>query len=231
MLNTFVPLHQFEIRYTGILNFASIKNVVSPFVKFTSRIFVENENSFLERIILHFDDQFFQIVVSWDKILIRVEVDDFESLLENNSKVEEPFFNLFEKITKINDFGEIGRVFSYLIFVNPLNDSYETVVKKFSQKHFTSAVLGTYTDIGLKFSKEENNYIHQVTFGPYSGIQDLRKLNIEIRNPELYRKSDIIGEYILCNSFETVKSGTFNFKKYKSILSSQIQLSSLLWKQ
>ena len=93
-----VPVHQFEIRFTPILNFSnSIKEILAPFIKFSDTPpQVQRENTILETITFNANSNTL-ITVSWDRIILRHE-GDIEKLSENNSIIEEPLFTIFNKI-------------------------------------------------------------------------------------------------------------------------------------
>ena len=49
-MNLITPIHQFEIRYSNILNFPLIaRNAIAPFVKLANRINIDNDK--IERMV------------------------------------------------------------------------------------------------------------------------------------------------------------------------------------
>lgn len=226
------PIHQFEIRYSNILNFpVVIRDTIAPFVKFANRISIDNENSHSERITLYFDDQNFLIIVSWDRILIKIENKEFNSLTLNNSIIEEPFFNLYSKISELNGFGETRNFLFYSIFINPINEKLDKIIANFTEKYLNKnslSIFAPYNDIGLSFEKHSDSSQTYFNVGPYTGNNDFKKRNIEIKNSEILESVDCVGEIFEYKYFEITK--TITFKKYKEIFSSQTNFINSLWK-
>lgn len=226
------PIHQFEIRFSNILNFPLIiRDAIAPFAKLASHIGIDNENSHRERITLFFDEQHYQIVILWDRIFIKVENNGYFSLNENNSIIEEPFFNLFSKISELKGFGEIKNCLFLSIFVYPMEDDLDVVIKNFTQKYFTKNslyLLPNYSDIGISIEKKDEKSQIFLNFGPYIGIDDLRKKNIDIKNQELLKELECTGEMFEYKYFEN--NTNINFKLYKNIFQKQDEYITRLWK-
>ncbi|MEA3495572.1 MAG: hypothetical protein U9R42_06000 [Bacteroidota bacterium] len=226
------PIHQFEIRYSNILNFPLIiREAIAPFVKLASRIGIDNENSHSERITLFFDEQYYQIVILWDRIYIKVENNGYFSLNENNSIIEEPFLNLFSKISEMKGFGEIKNCLFFSIFVHPKKDNLDIVIKDFTEKYFTKnslSLLPNYSDIGISVEKNDDRSQIFLNFGPYIGADDLKKKNIVIKNTELLKELECTGEMLEYKYFENNKN--VHFKLYKNIFQKQDEYIKRLWK-
>lgn len=226
------PVHQFEIRFSNILNFPIvIRKAIAPFVKFASRIVIDNENSHQERITLFFDEQQFQISITWDRIFIKSESDSYFSLNENNSIIEEPFFNIFSKITDLEEFGEVNNFLFFSIFVNPIEKELDTIISNFTKKYLTEnslSILSDYSDAGIAIEKQKDTSFLFLNFGPYIGLDDIRKKNVDVKNNELIKRLDCVGEMLEYKYFEHNKN--ISFKKYKEIFENQTEYIIKLWK-
>jgi len=115
-MNNFHPIHQFEIRYSNILNFTStIRDTIAPFVRLADKISIDFENTVNERISLVFNNEKYHVSIMWDRILFKsIDMDVFQ-FSENNSLIEEPFFNIFKKVTEMSGFGDVR---NFLFFFN-----------------------------------------------------------------------------------------------------------------
>lgn len=224
-----VPHHQFEIRYTTILDFPLlIKTPLAPFVKLTKRINIDNEGSHNERITLFFDDDYFQIIISWDRIIFRFEGDK-ESLPKNNSIVEEPFFNILSKIKQHDNFGEINNLLYYSFFIQPMDITKDNLIKKFTSKYLVNyhKIIDNPTDVGITLDSNSNGKQTSINFGPYLGEEDLKKRNIIVKNPAVTEVSKGLG---LCCEFKFFNlTKTISFSDYKDISKIEKQYIQKVW--
>ena len=225
------PIHQFEIRYSNILNFPLIiRDAIAPFVQLASRISIDNENSHRERITLFFEEQHYQIVISWDRIYLKFENNGYFSLNENNSIIEEPFFNLFQRISEMKGFGEIRNCLFFSLFVYPKKEDLDTIISNFTKKYLTRnslTLLNNYSDIGVSVEKNDDKSQIFLNFGPYIGVDDLKKKNIDVKSVELQKKIECTGEMLEYKYFENNKN--INFKLYKNIFKKQDEYIKKLW--
>ena len=59
------PMHQFEIRYSNILDFPNvIGEAVAPFIKLSSKIKIDDEYSHKQQIVLDFELDFYIITLN-----------------------------------------------------------------------------------------------------------------------------------------------------------------------
>jgi hypothetical protein len=206
--------HQFEIRYTAILDFPNtIRKSISPFVKFAKRITVDNESSHNERITLSFDDDYYQIFITWDRIILRFEGDK-ELLGKNNSIIEEPFFTIFKKIREHDNFGEINNTLYYSFIIVP-KDEKKTLLEDFLKKYLINyqKIVEHPTDIAVTLENKINDIQATLTFGPYFGEEDLKKRNISVKNPQITK---VINDHGLCCDLKMLHiTKTANFSDYK----------------
>jgi hypothetical protein len=216
-MSTITPLHQFEIRYSAILNFPNvIRDIIAPYVKLASRINIENEGTHSERIVLGFDNEYYQIVVSWDRIFFRFEGDK-DHLANNNSVVETPFFNLFGKIRDHHNFGEVRNILFVSFIIFPIEITEEILLEKFMAKYLvnTNKILVNPTDIGIVLDHNVDNKQISLNFGPYFGEKDLSKRKIIPTNPSVKEITNKLG---LCLEFKYLNIvNSINFADYKEI--------------
>jgi len=226
-----VPFHQFEIRYTKILNFqALIKEVIAPFVPMAVDVLLENENRVQHcRYTLLFAE--YSIIVTWDRLLIKYE-GDLKALIESNSIIEEPFFNLFNKIKGLGSFGNVVNCLSATHIINHTEINHTEIKKDFIGKYLNKPnierIVSNPTDIAIVLEKNTDERQIIVQFGPYIGIVDLHKRNI-FPNPDKFKNLNIVGEMTEIKIFETLKS--ISFAKYKELLKMTIEYQESLWKQ
>lgn len=227
-----VPSHQFEIRYTKILNFQSLMGeVISPFVPMALDIITENEKAVQHcRYTLLF--QGYSIIVTWDRVLIRYE-GDLKVLTENNSIIEEPFFNLFDKIKNIGSFGNVLNCLCVTHIINHF-DTVPTDINKdfigdYLNKINIEKIITNPTDVSIILEKNTEGKQITLQFGPYVGIIDLQKRNIFPQNPDIEQHLNIVGEMAEIKILEMLKS--ISFAKYKELLKMTFEYQESLWKQ
>src|ERR1035437_4996311 len=227
-----VPSHQFEIRYTKILNFQSLMGeVISPFVPMALDIITENEKAVQHcRYTLLF--QGYSIIVTWDRVLIRYD-GDLKVLTENNSIIEEPFFNLFDKIKNIGSFGNVLNCLCVTHIINHF-DTVPTDINKdfigdYLNKINIEKIITNPTDVSIILEKNTEGKQITLQFGPYVGIIDLQKRNIFPQNPDIEQHLNIVGEMAEIKILEMLKS--ISFAKYKELLKMTFEYQESLWKQ
>jgi hypothetical protein len=226
---TLVPHHQFEIRYTTILNFPNvIRTTLAPFVKLAKRINIENEGIHNERITLAFDDEYYQIIVTWDRLIIRYEGDK-ENLSKNNSIIEEPFFNILGKIRELDNFGEINNLLYYSFIIHPMEISKKELLQNFTTKYLnnTNKIIDHTSDVAVILEKNSDSEQISLNFGPYFGEEDLKKRNIIVKHPlitEIAKNLGLCCEYKFFNHLKTV-----SFADYKEITKTENSLIQKIW--
>lgn len=227
-----VPFHQFEIRYTKILNFQTlIKEVIAPFIPMALDILIENENAVQRsRYTLLFEG--YSIIVTWDRVLIKYE-GDLKVLNENNSIVEEPFFNLFYKIKDLGSFGNVENCLCATHIINHTEKNQANIKKDFSgtylNKNNIEKIISNPTDIAIVLEKNTDGKQITVQFGPYIGIADLQKRNIFPQNQDVIKHINIIGEMAEIKILEILKS--ISFAKYKELLKLTLEYQEALWQK
>lgn len=216
------PVHQFEIRFTTLLNFSNVvRPIVAPFAKLATRTIVDNENLISEKISLIFDDEFYQILILSDRIIFRSDRYDVNNLLQNNSFIEEPFFNIFNKIFELQDFGKITNVLFWSFYINTQpSKQFENVREEFKVKNFNAdgyiSFIPRLTDMAITLeSKDEHGSQLSITTGPYIGIEDLTKRGLKVNDKALLVELANVGEIIEYKYF--MITSKVNFSIYKEL--------------
>jgi hypothetical protein len=229
-MNYIVPLHQFEIRYSQLINFAvSIKEVLAPFIPMSTNITVEKENSSPHTKYTLLFDSSYSILVTWDRLVLKYE-GDIELLSQNSSIAESPFFAIYEKIQSLEEFGKVLNCLSFTVFINKQGKELEEIVKNFKSKYLqnsTDHILSNPTDFGVVLDKKIEEQQVSVRFGPYVGLQDLLNRAIHVQSPDMINEVVCVGEMAEIKIFEPVTS--INFSKYKKIIKSSTEYIDKLW--
>jgi hypothetical protein len=225
-----VPFHQFEIRYTKILNFNStVQNTIAPFVPLALDVNVEQENTINCRYSFRFEN--YEIYLYWDRAIIRTD-GEISHLTENNSIIEEPFFNLFNKIKKMSSFGSILNCLCISIFINHTKKNQQDIVDDFSNNYLnienTEKVVIKPTDVCLVLEKNIEEKQLSMQFGPYLGIEDLKKRGIATKNKDVLSLLDNFGTMAEVKIFEPLRN--VSFTTYKEYLKLTLSLRDKLWK-
>ncbi len=226
------PMHQFEVRYSSILDFPNvIGEALAPFIKLSSKVNIEHEYSHKQRIILQFAQDFYTITVSWDRIIIQTNGFS-DGLNENNSIVENPFFDIIAKIKNLKAFGEINNILFFTMILNIKDKDLMVIKKNFYDKYFCSfaqGLLPSIEDSALVLEHHKDKYQIHLSIGPYSGAHDLKKRSITVSNPKVKKEEiESYGEMIEFKYYEELK--TISFSKYKEISKIQNENISKIWK-
>ena len=230
-MKVITPIHQFEIRYSNILNFPHvIGEVLSPFVKLASRVKIDQENSRQEKLTLFFDEEQYFIITSWDRIIIKKE-NLTQDLSENNSIIESPFLDIFAKVKEVKGFGEVANFLFYSLNVKIIDKPIEEFKNNFLNQRLNKSFiekLSAVSDVGvnLEFNVEDKSGNVSVGTGPYFGLEEIKKRgqNLIYFIPEELEKT---GELIEFRYIEIGKK--FSFPKYKEIKRIQDKYLAQLW--
>lgn len=230
-MEIFVPTHQFEIRYTFILDFPKvIKSLLSPYMRTISKINIKDEGLAREEITLLFEKEFYQIFVSWDRVVFTAEGHP-DSFVSNNSIVEDPYFEIVEKLKGLSSFGRIASilVFSTYVKIDPDKD-FQSSLQMVKEKYLTSNCQNLFddtSDLSIKLENTRDDVQTHLTFGPYNGIVDLTKRKIKPSRPDYEKLIQGQGQMAEVKYFEITSS--IDFPKYKQIISKSNSLIDKLW--
>jgi len=197
MENIFIPSHQFEIRFTEILDYSKLKSTINPFAKIASNVQIQNENTHFERTIFVFQDISAQIHVFWDRIMFTIEGSEFKSP-DKNEFIIKTFFKIFETLKKSELFGVVKNILYFKILLKEIKDEPE-VCKTISEKNISSSfrsIFPGFNDLGIYTEYEYKNAQVFFNYGNYKGLNDLKRRNINIGNLEVVKKASFTGEMI-----------------------------------
>lgn len=225
-----IPFHQFEIRFTKLLNFSSmVQDVIGPFASMALDVNVEQENTINCRYSFRFEG--YEVFLYWDRILIKTD-GEIKHLKDNNSIIEEPFFNMFNKIKELSGFGRVLNCLCVSIIINHTGKNQTEIVEAFSNKFLltknSDKLLSNPSDICLILEKNINERQESIHYGPYLGIEDLKKRAIVTKNREILAQLDKFGEMAEVKIFEPLHS--ISFSKYKEYLKTTLGYQDALWK-
>lgn len=184
-----VPIHQFEIRFTPLIDFARIsKEIIGPYVKLTTKFNIEFENTVNQKINLLFEPQGYSIHLYWDRIFLKTSL-GFSQLENSTSILNEPFLNILNKLKNLDSFGTVDSFIFYAIVIKiQEKTSFDEIVKEFKSKYFSehiNEIMNDSQDCAVILEKTKNDIIYGSTFGPYKGLEDLKRRNIILVNDDL----------------------------------------------
>lgn len=191
MSDVFIPIHQFEIRYTPILDFdMGSKKIVSPFIKLVNSFQIEQENTHRQRISLKFNEDFDTIGVWWDRIFIKTIATD-GNFTESPSSFTSLFQPIFEKLKELDSFGNIHTIIFHTIAVKPYVGEIKDIINDFKSEYFTDKIddfCKDAQDYGVVIESQKNEKHITCNLGPYVGVEDLIKRNIGTLTDDKYNQ-------------------------------------------
>lgn len=229
-MNAISPVWQFEIRYSPILNFKQvISSVLTPFIALAQQFHVDNENSYEERYRLDFSNSRYRILLGWDRIVLIYE-GKLDGLDGPNSIVQEPFFNLYSKLSGLDDFGAVKDVLLYAVLVN-FNDldrteNFNNFIEKYNNPK-TLAILPESNDIGFVLEKKTDETFTSVIHGPYIGIEDLKARNAMPKFTSIEEYDEKLGEMAEIKIFKSVQR--VDFRLFKEVFQEMTDYCNKLW--
>lgn len=229
-MEKFTPIHQFEIRYSSILNFPkAIGEVLAPFVKLASRLNIDQENSHNEKVTLFFDEEQYIITAAWDRIIFKKE-NLTQDLSENNSILESPFLDIFSKLKEEKSFGEITNYLFYSFNVKVVDKQINEVKDDFINQRLHNLFISkipNVSDVGVSLEFEEKNGRVILNSGPYLGLEDIQKRSFNLIYPI---PEGLVGKTGELAEFRYHESGKkFTFAMYKEIKKIQDSYLNKLW--
>lgn len=219
------PVHQFELRFTPLINITQIsKSVIAPYIRQSNRVNIERENTTKQKIDLVYDN--YQITILWDRIVLKTGL-NFEKLSENNSIILEPFFSIYKKFSESDDFGGLNNSLFHVIGINCKKGYY---LEHFKRKFLTDApfTLIETDDCAIILESDKNKSAkYSIKFGPYLGTPDLALRNITPSfedSGELSEKGGVIAELNILK-----EDSVTNFRAYKEMSQEASILLNRLW--
>jgi len=223
MNSHYTPVHQFEIRFTPIINLSlKIKDLLAPYIQRTTNFNIENENLASQRITLNFDDNSYSIFITWDRIVLSSNI-GIDDLSDPNSFVKEPFFAIYEKIQELSPLAACKNFLFYAIGVKEVekssfDDNFKFVKDKYLNGQSCDILTPGFNDCGVSLEKKSQNVTTTFTFGPYKGIIDFTNRNIQLTTKNISFVSDKQGMFAEYKSLNE-QGITPDFKVYKNLIS------------
>lgn len=222
--------HQLEVRFSHILDFPKVmKSILSPYTKLTSRINIKNEGSVNEVITLFFEGEYYQILALWDR-LVFIYQGDTKELSKNNSIVEDPFFEILNKLKKEASFGEMKNILisSNITLLNEKDfDQNLSLFRKIYFSEKAETILGNQNDLAITGEINTENIQSSFVFGPFSGNTELQRKNIEIKRSDYLDALKKSGLAIDTQYFEA--SNKIDFSSYQKGLKNEEKIITNIW--
>ncbi|MAX71364.1 MAG: hypothetical protein CMC76_09735 [Flavobacteriaceae bacterium] len=176
-MDVVIPVFQFEIRYSRILNFSQIgRTIIAPYGKLTENINVDKQNTVEETYFLNFEEEGYLMMFSWDRAVFKGQ-GSLDTYLQRNSPLSTLFFDIFKYITQLKEFGKITRSLFYGVSVaqySQKKNALETYAKNILT--FDPAELdNNFDDIAVIIESNTESGSKSITFGPYFGPDDIFK--------------------------------------------------------
>lgn len=230
-MNIVTTVFQFEVRYNHILNFSQIaRKILSPFVRLTQSIKLENQNTLEERIVLNFENEDYMIIVSWDRIIIKGQ-GDLGAFTNANSPVETPFFIILEKLKSLEEFGSIQNILFAINYIKKLDISKDNLVEEFTKKTMkneVSEILDNKTDLVIVLETSESGEEKTVTFGPYFGTEELKKRHLIPVKIENLEDTNFFGLLLEYKHFKLTTD--VNFSEFVALTKISNNIIKKVWK-
>lgn len=213
--------HQFEIRFNPILNFPQvIKGLLAPYSRIFPRINITKENSVNEKITFIQDQEYYNLIIHWDRLVIQYEGEP-KSFLSSNSIFQDPYLEIFKKIENLQSFTGLADSLFYSIALDvDMQNNIEKSVQEFKEKCLSERLIrisDKANDVAVVFEYETDKYFKRVDYGPYLGSKDLVKRNVKVTKEENTEIIDFCGK-IFQFKYVDKKPDAFNFKYYKDIV-------------
>lgn len=210
------PVFQLEIRFSPILNFNHInKELVAPYVKFSKKLNVENENRLDERIVLV--DDLLSIFISWDRLIFKGQ-NNLDALLLENSKLDHVFFGIFSKIKDLESFDSISSVLfisTYVLKSRQNTKNGNTIFLNNTVTDKVKSLLPNSTDSAVVIERKNLKDVESLNFGPYNGVQDLE--NRLIKPLDISVLGDMNYDGLICEYKKMYKPDDFDMQAMKDL--------------
>lgn len=176
-METIIPVFQFEIRYIHILNFSQIaRDLLAPYVKLTQSIKIDKQNTVEETYFLNFEDDGYVIIISWDRIVFKGQ-GNLDTYINKNSPFNTLFFDIFNQIRELKEFGVIQKSLFYGISISKQITA-DSLLNTFIKKTLSFnpiEINKDINDIAIVLESTTDLDSRSITFGPYWGIKDISK--------------------------------------------------------
>ena len=146
--------------------------------------------------------------------------------------MEEPFLNLFQKLKTSPHFSKVLNILYFGVFVYQA-DSEKTLLEyteSYSTKILTKKgkdVLQGFTDVATIFERKVENKEESVTYAPYIGLNDIKKLGFNITDVSLAAKLSVPGEIFTYKCLQI--KDKIDFSTFKELNSTAQNLIAHQW--
>lgn len=231
-MKTLFLKHQFEIRHSINLDFyKDFIDVFNPYMNSVVSFHGNQDNiEFNNRYSLVFDDNF-TIIYGADRILLNYQ-GPVNELVNKNSQVEDPFFEIFERLQKLRKIHFKKFIFFNLGIVISDDEGddekiYEKIQNNFLAKP-TFEIFPDTNDLAITLEKiESDDKGEYLRFGPHLGVNDLRKRNIKLVRDEYIEPTNRKGLFFEHKMFGSDRKPTF--KEYVNLAKYSMTKINNLW--
>lgn len=232
-MDYFVPIHQFIIRYSQLLNFPQVaQKAVAPFIPLCKQFQVENEFNRNAKYTLSYGN--YVIILQREQMFFQYEGEP-QVLSETSSIVQDPFFAIFTRLSESEMFGVVKEVLILSIFVKPdtelakrqeveKNEKQrlaQDIADKYLKVESLSPIMEEIDDIGIVLDRFEGQKQVVLSFGPYFGFADINKRGLVLTTNEMLERCKTFGQMCEIRIVDKDAKGA-NFGRYK-VLSNMTQ--------
>jgi hypothetical protein len=181
-------------------------------VKFTTSIKVDNQGTINERIILNFEEENFNVIVSWDRIIIKGQ-GNIKLFTHDNSVMESVFFDILNKIETIDEFDKISNVLLVVTYLHEKKHDDSGLIKYFEENYISkkaTSLLDECNDLALTVEENLENSNTSVSFGPYYGPLELVQRPLSPINPNNLDDFKFEGIMVEYKKMKRVKEFSFS---------------------
>jgi hypothetical protein len=164
---------------------------------------------------LNFEDDDYQIIVSWDRILIKGQ-QSIDKYCENNSPLETPFATILDSIKSLDEFGSVQNALLAVNHVKKIEGEPADSVSLIKEKTLTADsinVIPNMTDIAIQLDNKGDGTEESIIFGPYLGPFEILRRNIQPVNIDSLEEIDYSGLMMECKIFKTTSVSNFDLFK------------------
>jgi hypothetical protein len=206
--------YQFEIRYTPFLNFSSAyKSFMGRYMR-SGEIFIQNENTHQEQIVLRYPVERYQFDCRWDRLVFISE-----GQRQDLDRPQGPLFNFFEIMNNLRESNGFGVVTNALIsgaFLQEIEDTNDNIIQRFKSKFITGPDFNfpSYTEdysVIQEFAKEDK--LFRIKYGPFNHKSDVKN---HLLSPVLQLSRENFKEFtgIFIDALYFEKGPAFDFNSF-----------------
>lgn len=214
---------QVEVKYTFVLNFASInRELLSPYLRL-AQLQVSNWDSIQESIILNFVEEGFSIDCRWDRLIFVCQSEP-----ENIKSSNGPLLHFFEILDKLKSQSSFGKVLNTMVAQWVIVEDSEVETPSKMQEKFIDIFLqkdnikfnGHVDDVALVLEHQDGLIGSRTEFGPFVPEKDLNLHGISPNTTaELDKLKSTNG--ILVKSVVSQTNANPNFKDFTQLFDYQ----------